>query len=29
VVFPWDRQVFEGDQLVDNPRYRGLLEDEE
>jgi len=22
VVFPWDRQVIEGDELVENPRYR-------
>jgi hypoxanthine phosphoribosyltransferase len=28
VVFPWDRQVFEGDELVDNPRYRGSALDE-
>jgi hypoxanthine phosphoribosyltransferase len=26
VVFPWDRQVFEGDELVENPRYRGMLD---
>ena len=25
VVFPWDRQVFEDDELVVNPRYRGAL----
>ena len=27
VVFPWDRQVFEDDELVVNPRYRGALEE--
>jgi len=27
VVFPWDRQVIEGDELVVNPRYRDALED--
>lgn len=26
VVFPWDRQVFEGDELVENPRYRGSVD---
>jgi len=26
VVFPWDRQVFEGDELVENPRYRSTGE---
>jgi hypoxanthine phosphoribosyltransferase len=26
VVFPWDRQVFEGDELVENPRYKGKFE---
>ena len=25
VVFPWDRQVIEDDELVDNPRYGGPL----
>jgi hypoxanthine phosphoribosyltransferase len=25
VIFPWDRQVFEGDELVKNPRYEHLL----
>lgn len=25
VIFPWDRQVFEGGELVINPRYRGAL----
>ncbi|HUF76378.1 MAG TPA: phosphoribosyltransferase family protein [Longimicrobiales bacterium] len=27
VVFPWDRQVIEGDELVANPRYQGRLEE--
>jgi hypothetical protein len=27
VVFPWDRQVFEDDELVANPRYRGRPEE--
>ena len=27
VVFPWDRQVIEEDELVVNPRYRGTLEE--
>lgn len=27
VMFPWDRQVFEDDELVVNPRYRGALEE--
>jgi len=26
VVFPWDRKVFEGDDLVVNPRYREVVE---
>lgn len=26
VVFPWDRKVFEGDDLVVNPRYREVIE---
>jgi uncharacterized protein len=26
VLFPWDRKVFEGDELVVNPRYREALE---
>ncbi len=26
VVFPWDRQVFDGEELVENPRYRGVLD---
>jgi uncharacterized protein len=27
VVFPWDREVFEGDELVANPRYRDTLDE--
>ena len=27
VVFPWDRQVLEGDQLVTNPIYEDELDD--
>jgi uncharacterized protein len=27
VVFPWDRKVFEGDELVVNPRYRDALDE--
>ncbi len=27
VIFPWDRKVFEGDDLVVNPRYEGAVED--
>lgn len=26
VVFPWDRKIFEGDDLVVNPRYRDVVE---
>jgi hypoxanthine phosphoribosyltransferase len=26
VVFPWDRKVYEGDELVVNPRYREVIE---
>jgi len=29
VVFPWDRQVIEGDELVENPRYRPVDEPDE
>lgn len=25
VVFPWDRKVFDGEQWVVNPRYKGVL----
>ena len=27
VIFPWDRKIFEGDQLVVNPRYEQVLEE--
>jgi hypoxanthine phosphoribosyltransferase len=27
VIFPWDRQVLDGDELVVNPDYEGELED--
>ncbi len=27
VIFPWDRKVFDGDQLVVNPRYEGVIDD--
>ena len=27
VIFPWDRKIFEGDQLVVNPRYEQILDD--
>lgn len=27
VIFPWDRKVFEGDELVVNPRYEDLLDE--
>ena len=27
VIFPWNRKVFDGDELVVNPRYRGALEE--
>lgn len=27
VIFPWDREVVEGDRLVTNPQYEDLLED--
>jgi hypoxanthine phosphoribosyltransferase len=26
VLFPWDRKIFEGDDLVVNPRYREVVE---
>jgi hypoxanthine phosphoribosyltransferase len=26
VIFPWDRKVFEGDDLVVNPRYEGVVD---
>jgi uncharacterized protein len=27
IIFPWDRKVFEGDDLVVNPRYDGVIDD--
>ena len=27
VIFPWDRKIFEGDDLVVNPRYEGVVEE--
>jgi hypoxanthine phosphoribosyltransferase len=27
LVFPWDRKIYQGDQLVVNPRYEEVLED--
>jgi hypoxanthine phosphoribosyltransferase len=27
VIFPWDRKVFDGDDLVVNPRYEGVIDD--
>jgi hypoxanthine phosphoribosyltransferase len=27
VIFPWDRKVFDGDSLVVNPRYEGVLDE--
>ena len=27
VIFPWDRKIFQGDDLVVNPRYQGVIED--
>ena len=27
VIFPWDRKVFEGDELVVNPRYEEVLDE--
>lgn len=27
VIFPWDRKIFDGDELIVNPRYEGVLED--
>ena len=27
VIFPWDRKIFEGDELVVNPRYEGVVEE--
>jgi len=27
VILPWDRKVFDGDDLVLNPRYEGVIDD--
>lgn len=27
VIFPWDRKVFEGDELIVNPRYEDVLDE--
>jgi len=27
IIFPWDRKIFEGDELVVNPRYAGEVEE--
>lgn len=27
IIFPWDRKIFEGEDLVVNPRYDGAVED--
>mgnify|MGYP001042380046 FL=1 len=27
VIFPWDRKIFQGDELVVNPRYQAVLEE--
>ena len=27
VIFPWDRKIFDGDDLVVNPRYEGVIDD--
>jgi hypoxanthine phosphoribosyltransferase len=27
IIFPWDRKIFEGDDLVVNPRYEDVVED--
>lgn len=27
VIFPWDRKIFEDDELVVNPRYEGVIDD--
>ncbi len=27
VIFPWDRKVFDGEELVVNPRYEGILDE--
>ena len=27
IIFPWDRKIFEGEDLVVNPRYEGVIEE--
>lgn len=27
IIFPWDRKIYEGEHLVVNPRYEGVVED--
>ena len=27
VIFPWDRKIFDGDELIVNPRYEGVIDD--
>lgn len=27
VIFPWDRKIFDGDELVVNPRYAGIVDE--
>ena len=27
IIFPWDRKIFEGEDLVVNPRYEGVVEE--
>jgi len=27
IIFPWDRKVFEGRELIVNPRYEGVIDD--
>jgi len=27
IIFPWDRKIFEGEELVVNPRYEGVVEE--
>ena len=27
VIFPWDRKIFEGEDLVVNPRYDGVVDE--
>jgi len=27
VIFPWDRKIFDGDELIVNPRYEGIIDE--